>query len=263
MISRPTILAPATPSELLSTIVHRLRYPTTLLIGCSKEDFVSTLAQDVYQHASTSGHHPEPTPQDITIGITQPENKKTAAAKPTHHLLHPSLMQIATSRHIRTVFIPSVTHLQAYLTVFSSTSDSNISPPTPNWTTQPAADAAATAANSSGKGGSSAGNGNTPPLLLVYGFLEVHRDGIAWSAQGISNSLAALIECGARESLTPVIVEPKGAGGHEDLEQVLAAKVPLLSGTYAKGDGSWSGRTVEMSRILGRWLEFGHGDVRI
>ena len=92
--------------------------------------------------------------------------------------------------------------------------------------------------------------------MVMYGLLGLHRDGSEWSAQGISNSLAALVECAAREAFRPVIVEPKGVAGHEELDQILAEKVPLLSEASMR-DGAWTERTVELGRVLGRWFDCG------
>ncbi|KAK5988080.1 hypothetical protein PT974_12219 [Cladobotryum mycophilum] len=198
--SRPIVLSPSTPSELLSYIVTYQCYPTTILIGWPKQVFIDALIQD----------------QD----------------QPSHPLLHASLLQIAVSRHIRLAFIPTVTHLRAYLTTFSP-SDSKIQPP-PNHKHR-----------------------NTHlPNLLVYGFLELHRDGSEWSAQGLGTTAAALIEAAARTSFRPAIVEPRGALGYEVLDEFLNENVPLLSGSSMGGDGMWKGRIVPIRRVLNRWFEF-------
>lgn len=147
-------------------------------------------------------------------------------------LLHKTPLQTAISRHIRLVFTPTVTHLRAYLSAFTQ-ADSRIPAP-PNL--KP--------------------SGARSSLLLVYGFLEVHRVTSEWSAQGIANSAAALVDAAARNSLGAGVVEPRGGGdGFEGLDEFLGENVPLLSGTLMRDSGAWNGRTVEIRRVLGRWFE--------
>ncbi|CAM1511719.1 Fc.00g092320.m01.CDS01 [Cosmosporella sp. VM-42] len=219
MTSRAAVLSPATPSELLSYIISYQKHPTTLIIGCYKQDFISTLINDVKQqlHELDPSHDTQPT--DAEPGGIQ------------HPFLKAPLYQLAVSRHIRIIFTPTVTHLRAYLSVFSA-SDSNIKAPPIH---KPS---------------------SHKPLLLIYGLLELHRGASEWSAQGIANSTAIFVESAVRNAFRPVIVEPKGAGGHEDFDQVLGEMVPLINGTSRKDDGSWSGRTVKIKRILSRWFEF-------
>jgi len=126
----------------------------------------------------------------------------------------------------------------------------------------------------------------------VYGLVELHRDTSEWSAQGLSNSLAALVEAGARTETRVVILESREvnegveAGGDEerdvhveDVERVTVGeneqrgevgkwwkeRVPMLNGSVRRAglegeDGGWSGRTVAIGSILGRWCRFGRGD---
>lgn len=147
-------------------------------------------------------------------------------------LLQKTLLQTAISRHIRLVFTPTVTHLRAYLATFSQ-EDSKIRAP-PNFEPSGAGD----------------------PLLLVYGFLEVHRVTSEWSAQGIANSAATLVEAAARNSLRATVAEPRGGGqGFEGLDEFLGENVPVLSGALMKESGAWNARTVEIRRVLCRWFE--------
>ncbi|GKT61450.1 hypothetical protein ColTof4_02909 [Colletotrichum tofieldiae] len=215
----PTVLSPASPVELLHYIVTFQAYPTTLLICCPREDFISTLVFDVQEHISK-------------------EDNRDVDGRPPLPLLSATLYQTAVARHIRILFIPTVTHLRAYLSAFDP-SDS-LTPPPPNYLPP-----------SSGK--------RRPPLLLVYGFLNLHRDSSEWSAQGLSNSAAVLIEAARRTDFKPVIVEPKGAGGYEDFKALLRDDVPVLSGSSRRGEGVWTGRTVETKQVFARWFRFQMG----
>ncbi|KAF4980875.1 hypothetical protein FZEAL_3221 [Fusarium zealandicum] len=212
MTPQPIVLSPATPSELLLYIISYHRYPTTLIIGSSKADFHSALTQDVTDY--------------LTLQVKDSETSPLS-----HPFQKTSLYQIAISRQIRIVFAPTVTHLRAYLSVFSH-KDSPVAAP-PNHV--PSARA---------------------PLLLVYGLLALHRDASEWSAQGIGNSAALLVDAAARTSFRPAVVEPKGVAGHDDIEHLGGELIPLLNGTARKDDGSWSGRCVSINQVLSRWFEF-------
>lgn len=214
----PTVLSPASPAELLHYIVTFQAYPTTLLICCSREEFVLSLISNI-QRQAPGGHH------------QAPEELRSPP------LLSASLYQIAVARHIRILFIPTVTHLRAYLSAF--TPSDSLTPPPPNLPSPSAK--------------------RKPPLLLVFGFLGLHRDSSEWSAQGISSSAAVLVEAGRRTEFKPVIVEPKGTGGHEDFRAVLQDDAPVLSGSSRRDEGVWMGRTVEVRRVLGRWFRFQTG----
>lgn len=97
-------------------------------------------------------------------------------------------------------------------------------------------------------------------MLIIYGLLELHRDSVEWSAQGIGTTATYLIEAAARNSFRAAVVEPRGAMGFEALDEFLEEKLPVLSGTAIKSDGTWSGRTVAVKRVLARWFEFERQD---
>jgi hypothetical protein len=216
----PTVLSPGSPSDLLSYILTYHTYPTAILICSPREEFLASLAQDIQGQAL----------QDELAA-----DQESGADKPvarSHPLLATPLFKVAASRHLRIVFIPTVSHLRAYLSVFDPT-QSNISPP-PNH--KPFH--------------------RRPPLLLIYGFLDLHRDTSEWSAQGISNTAATFVEASKRVSFKAVIVEPKSKGS-EDMGPFdsLAEAVPVLSGSPRKEGGGWAGRTTTVKRVLGRWFE--------
>lgn len=113
------------------------------------------------------------------------------------------------------------------------------------------------------------------PLLVVYGLLELHRDTGEWSAQGLGHSIAGLVEAGWRTDRKVVIVEERRMDDNSSELRVEERRkngvkvweegVPMLNGSVRRAgleseDGGWSGRTVEVGRILGRWFKFGKGD---
>ncbi|PNP46970.1 hypothetical protein TGAMA5MH_01923 [Trichoderma gamsii] len=236
--SNPIVLSPYTPSELLQYIVTHHRYPTTILIGWPKHTFIEALTEDVslqlYLQAQAAA--------DSNENSTKKIEEDYSSTKPPqiHPLQRKTLLQTAVSRHIRLLFVPSSTHLRAFLGTFSA-SDSKIPPPPPS-------------SSSPNK------NDSGPPMLIVYGLLEIHRDSVEWSAQGIGTTATYLIEAAARNSFRAAVVEPRGAMGFEALDEFLEEKLPVLSGTAMKSDGAWSGRTVAVRRVLARWFEFERQD---
>ncbi|PON27078.1 hypothetical protein TGAM01_v204028 [Trichoderma gamsii] len=236
--SNPIVLSPYTPSELLQYIVTHHRYPTTILIGWPKHTFIEALTEDVslqlYLQAQAAADSNENTTKKIE------EDYSSTKPPQIHPLQRKTLLQTAVSRHIRLLFVPSSTHLRAFLGTFSA-SDSKIPPPPPS-------------SSSPNK------NDSGPPMLIVYGLLEIHRDSVEWSAQGIGTTATYLIEAAARNSFRAAVVEPRGAMGFEALNEFLEEKLPVLSGTAMKSDEPWSGRTVAVRRVLARWFEFERQD---
>lgn len=121
-------------------------------------------------------------------------------------------------------------------------------------------------------------------LLVVYGLLECHRHTSEWSAQGLGNSLAALVDAGSRTGRRIVLFEElakdflRTRGDEADIEEpreentrrrytkkIWEERVPMLNGNTKRAGfdsegGGWSGRTVEAGRILARWFKFERGD---
>jgi hypothetical protein len=247
----PLALPPALPSELLTYILTHQAYPTTVLICQHRATFLISLLNSI-KTASLAQEPPLP-PKDETAEPTR-ENPRR------HPLLIPTLHQIVTSKHVKLVFIPTVSHFRAYLAAFPPpTSD----PPPEQVFDKP---------------------GKKVPLLLVYGLVELHRDTSEWSAQGLENSVSILVEAGWRSDIRVVVVEEKALTdeyhqrkiGEDDDEEVEKRKwkqlckvweqrVPMLNGSVRRAgldseDGAWSGRTVEVGRILARWFKFGRDD---
>ncbi|TVY34343.1 hypothetical protein LSUB1_G007114, partial [Lachnellula subtilissima] len=182
----PLALSPALPSELLTYILSQSPQPTTLIICQPRSVFLSSLRDS------------------ITAQEDAPDNEngnRNGSESPTEHhpLLVPTLRQIATARHVKVVFIPTVSHLRAYLAVFSKEERDH------------------------DYGQSDEKKKNTPlPLLVVYGLVEMHRDTSEWSAQGLGNSVAGLVEAGWRGGWGVVVVERKvDEGTGSDLENDL------------------------------------------
>ncbi|KAI6563817.1 hypothetical protein MCOR03_002738 [Pyricularia oryzae] len=263
----PRVFPPTRPSELLSSIISQCVYPTTLVICSSRGDFMAALIDDL----RTSGHDQrsgsrETAPytderrakhEDIIKGKgkaieTQGESPKAFIVDDGQRkaqLLAAPLFQVAISRHIRVVFVPTVSHLRAFLAVFSPMdSASKVRPPPAPTRTDLEVPVV-----------------REPPRLLVYDFLALHRETSEWSAQGIGFTAAGLVEAAHRNKLAAVIMEAQSSvapgAAVDSFERLATEEIPVLSVAARRlgqdGEvGHWTGRTVSTERVLSRWFRF-------
>ncbi|CAD6448577.1 ffc07818-f94c-40ab-8e7a-50cd104b8be1-CDS [Sclerotinia trifoliorum] len=260
----PIALPSALPSELLTWILNHSAYPTTILICKSRAAFVSSLLADITSNTSLP---PASSPQ-YPISATAPVETLS------HSLLLKILHQISISRHISFLYVPTTSHLRAYLSVLSPETRSKIeAPPDLEWDKLSIKRA----------------------MIVVYGLVELHRDTSEWSAQGLNRSLAGLVDMGGRHKRAVVCLEERtkekrrsdelnlygegegdfddtsndgdGMGSDENRRRDKRTwngwdeKVPMLNGSVRRAgseseDSGWSGRTVEVGRIFARWFDF-------
>ncbi|KAI1736800.1 hypothetical protein F4680DRAFT_250359 [Xylaria scruposa] len=231
----PIFLSPALPSELLSYILDQHVHPTTLIICSSQAEFLTSAVEDIRLQAR------KPTPdidqqEEPREGETpHPSGSAEEDVNINHALLSSPLYQVATSRHIRVIYTPTVTHLRAYLSVFLPDESRVPTPPKPLSTRD-----------------------HSKPHIILYGFLRLHRDTSEWSAQGLSNTASTLVDLAHRLSWKALLIEPRTGAAFEEL---LREAVPILNGGARRlgpdpEEGAWTGRTVEVGRILGRWSRF-------
>lgn len=268
----PVFLSPATPSELAMYVSSQCVHPTTLIICTTQQEFEYALNDDISREMRLHNPgfpkkeetEPEEAPEDPAAAnytmeemgsdleqdmeLLDPEPPDGPPARITP-LLQPSIHRVAIAKHIRVIFVPSVSHLRAWLTVFPPVSATTVPPPPP---------AAAPVFSRKTE---------TAPLLLLFGFLDLHRDTSEWSAQGLSNSCATLVEAAREKGMRATVVEPSKDwdGEVRAAEDVLEEEMPMLSGAERRAvrdqdEGSgWVGRTVSVRRVLGRWFGFDDG----
>jgi hypothetical protein len=252
MVAPPVYFPAALPSELLGYIVTRCSHPTTLVVCLAKADFLEAVADEV---SATRRKQKQPRkdaneslqPHRGLLAESEPKKRPRLKVRmPTSmkRILAPApLFQVAIARHIRIVFIPTVSHLRAFLGAFDP-ADSKIPPPP----VQPSAFA--------GLKDFKPARRRRPPMLIIYGFVELHRDTSEWSAQGLGLTTATLVSAAARHGFRAMIVEArtKRTRGTNPLEDGM----PILQNSARRlaAGGSWSGRTVKVRRVLGRWFRF-------
>ncbi|KAG5958127.1 hypothetical protein E4U58_005513 [Claviceps cyperi] len=223
---QPILLPPRTPSELLQDVLSHSTRQITVVVGWPKEQFLAALIQEVRQQQQKQQKQPIDSSND------------------QHPLLRASLMQIAAARHITMAFAPTVCHLRAYLATWTA---SSLPTPSPLSARSACADKLV-----------------QPPLLIVYGLLDLHRHGAEWSAQGLSISVAILVQGAWRSGCRAVLLEPRsregdeGEGEHQgELSEMLAERLPVLSRTVLREDASWAGPVVRVTNVLGEWFKMG------
>lgn len=234
-----------------------------MIICQTRSTFLSSLLSSIPQPIQR-----QPPVQTVDKSAPQAHDKAEVqepppAELPHHPLLIPTLHQVATSRSVNLVFIPTVSHLRAYLAAFPAPTDNQHDGRLPEQKFDK--------------------QGNKVPLLIVYGLIELHRDSSEWSAQGLGNSIAGLVAAAWRTQRRAIAVEERKADEHlarvegdEDGQQVEHKlgrkawddKVPMLKGSvrrvgFESKDSAWSGRTIEVGRVLARWFKFGRGEWEI
>ncbi|KAM7211900.1 hypothetical protein V8F06_012710 [Rhypophila decipiens] len=256
----PIILGPTTPPDLLWFLIHSCAYPTTVIVCSSRDDFLTSLTASLVSHTKFQAHQLKQEASDDQ-DETQSDRYSLLGTAP--------LYQMAIAKHLRIVFIPTVSHLRAYLSVFS-TEDSPVPPPPSTLTTVDA--------------GEVLYGRDRAPLLLIYGFLELHRHTSEWTIVGLSNSASILMETAKRTGFKALVTElkpdthgePPFNGSENDIkaededekkqqqhifehEDVLLQSVPFTRDSSIRIDLTGTGlgqRTVKVRNILERWFRF-------
>ncbi|RKF58936.1 hypothetical protein OnM2_064050 [Erysiphe neolycopersici] len=259
MIPDPEALPSLSPSELLIYLLKRQSFFSTLIICQKREDFISSLVSDISlvpQHQKWPKNND---PSKTFSWFSTEESDQNEDYERQNLLLVPTLHQVAISQHTHVVFVPTVTHLRAYLATFPSEMEAKSTSPLDPENNPRDIDSS-----------------SKTTFLFVYGLVDLHRDTCEWSAQGLSNTIAGLIESG-RRSCKKIVVMEKWAkenfveGGGDELDansggtsrySIWENRVPILH-TSANITGPhfeeqpWSGRNTEIGRILARWFRFG------
>lgn len=225
----PIALPPMLCTELVNYVLFRHRSPTTLIICSTRESFLEDL------QACIKSTRPQ----------TQSEDLDEDLSASSHHLLIPTIHQIALSRTINLAFTPTLPHLRAYLAAYDV-------PPVCNSTLSPA--------------------DSRVPILAIWGMATLHRSTFEHSAQGLSRTLAIAVEAATQAGQNLVLAESSRSGSRDDnaTDDILnfaadnpwKEQVPLLSGSvrFAGEDRAWAGRTIEVGRVMARWCKFTRTD---
>ena len=215
----------------LDFLVYMLRQhaPSTVVVCSSREVFFQQLLNECWgdrQDNSTS-------------------TQRLAGSASKDYLLTPTLHLLAESRTVRLVYVPTVSHLRAYLATFAL--------PT----------------NPIDKVTSYEKPSTHVSTLALFNPLALHRSTADFSAQGLSRTFALSVEAAAREGMRLLITEcfpftqPEEIPmdeieGAEVQRDLWTEQIPLLNGSIRFGgeERLWAGRTVEVRKVASRWCKF-------
>lgn len=225
----PIALNPLSCTQFINFVLRHHTTPSTLIICSSREDFLQQLQATInYTH-----------PRDASANLS--DSPSSDRIQPgLHPLLIPTIHLISKSKSVNLAFAPTLPHLRAYVATYTAVAKPE---PTPSTFTNP---------------------GSQYPMLAVWGLANLHRLTAEHSAQGLSRSLAAVVETAKfngqklvlAESITlNAEVESVDTGSVDDPWK---EQVPLLSGSVRFGgeDTMWAGKTVEAARVVAKWCRF-------
>ncbi|KAK1826177.1 hypothetical protein QBC39DRAFT_386894 [Podospora conica] len=269
MIPRPVMISPAAPADVVNRFLHHCTYPSTLIVGATRNDFLSIVAQHIIDEkdhallkkqreqqrrqqeeeelndpflpppsAQPRSSPPPPPPPPPVDPTRSPSPGPDAAA----NLTVASLLARGAGRHIRIMFAHTPSHLRALLAVFSL-ADSRV----------PAPPAAVAAAHSSAP--------PPTPTLLIYGLLASHRGTSEWNVQGLSTTAALIDEAAMREGMRAVVVEPAAYGEGGEMDSLLEEQVPVMCEIDRRelallDGGRWARMTAKLEKALDYWFDF-------
>lgn len=215
---KPLVIYRATVQHLLRDLLHVEDGSTILIICSTKQQFLEQLIPFLTAY--------QPTPA-LTFG-QRAEAEQTSESVQPHPFLDLTLELISKSKAVRLAFCPTINTLRAHL---SNLKTHDIARP------------------------------NAGPSLLILDLIFLHHATSEFSVQGLMRSLASAVEAAARNHLDLQICECKDINDLDNPDRgprLWDAQVPLLSGSVRlRGeDSGWSGRTVPVRCIAGRWFGF-------
>lgn len=215
----------------LDYILQHCSLPTILIICSTREAFLDSLLHCNHCR-STSLSSPSPlSEQDFHC----------------QYLVEPTIGLLSLTRSIQLAFCPTLQHLRAYLSAFTTSLPSFQAPSADSTVTSPRDDKF--------------------PILALFDPLTLHRSTLEFSAQGISRSLAVAVEAAARANVRLVIAElgdvPETLPDMHGPRTIWEERVPLLSTTLrtmGNGDKGFMGRSVALRKVVAQWCIFEDSD---
>ncbi|KAJ5356333.1 hypothetical protein N7517_010942 [Penicillium concentricum] len=207
--------------------------PTFMIAHC---DLVSDLLQQLLEGNSDIHLIVCATKAEFLVQVTAAIRSQRADPDTAvrHDLLTKTIGLLARSSKIRLAFCPSLESLRAYLAVFG---------PTIGVTTEDGS------------------LSHDRRLLAVLDMIALHITTSEFSAQGLSRTLASVVEASSRTGMDLRLYECMNA---LDLSSTLRGRklwevnVPLLSGSVRmrSDQNTWGGQGVTVKRVAERWFEF-------
>ncbi|EPQ61837.1 Bgt-4448 [Blumeria graminis f. sp. tritici] len=242
-MSRTLLAFPsALSSELLCYILAQEAHQTTLIICHNHEAFMESLQKNVSQAVHEQ-------PAEKTLGGSNLLIKsQTPSRQPQHALalLTPTIGQVAASQRTNVVFTPTLSHLRAFLAVFSHQNNPSYLPV------------------------SETTDSKIIPLLVLFGLVELHGESGQSNLQELGNTISGLVEAGQRTESKILLVEPLRLNNivSSDIQavdsqrrRVWERRIPLIGSSvkYASPhyeENERTERTVEIKKVIEQWFEF-------
>ncbi|OJJ50883.1 hypothetical protein ASPZODRAFT_21392 [Penicilliopsis zonata CBS 506.65] len=219
-------------TDFLDYLLHDSERETTLVVCSSRERFLEQLYAAI--HLSQPDHGAEE-PHEQADGDVSSQGFPDISLSKYQRLLTKTIGLLGRSRRVKLVFCQTVETLRAYISVLPVV-----------W---------AKHAPASGE------QQVRQPLLAVLNLLELHRLSSEFSAQGLSRTLATMVEMAASVGSDLLLCECRdatGVSGIDSGQRLWFGNVPILSSAIRIGgdDGAWSGHGVPVIRVVQRWFEF-------
>lgn len=148
-------------------------------------------------------------------------------------LVTKTLGLLSKSSRIQVVFCPTLEHLRAYLSVLHLNTGQGSDTAVPEQQI-------------------------CRPLMAILDPLALHLPTSEFSAQGLSRTLAAVVETSSREAVDLVLCECQHAARPNSGEALWNAYVPMLNSSVRTGrdESTFGGRSIPVKRIARRWFAF-------
>lgn len=220
----PVALRIGSSIELIECVLKSNAVSTTMIICSLRESFLENLQHEILSRNPTN--------------VAGSPNKHDKSGSNT--FLIPSGHLLVTSKKVQLAFVPTLSHLKAYLAHFRPTRDY------------------ATAGSPS--------TGRRTPLLVIHGLIALHRSTRQHSAQGLSQTIAQAVEAANFADMKLVLAEPQYDVENErsaisdslwswPLHDPWEEQVPLLNHSVRLIDDETTGhgRTINVRRIITKW----------
>lgn len=224
---RPIVFESINATTFLQHITRYHTEPSTIIVCLSREEFLKRLLAECQESDVDEFSHLE---------------------EYRHPLLIPTIQLLATSRTINLAYMPTLMHLRAYLAGYL----------TPERSTSPAAVYDKPGMN--------------VRILAMVNLLHLHKQTDDFSAQSLSRTLALAVDTATQHNMNLVVAEfpvaPEAKGIEPDdipsTTNPWTEQLPLLNSRvhYGGDDRTWTGRTVQVRRVMEAWFEFERLDLQ-
>lgn len=275
------ILESITQTVFLETILQSQCSAATLIICATKQEW-QTRYLDELQHsdgdrpraatAAAAASSPPPAQQNAA-NVSHPATSSPSPHRSLPATLQPTLQRLCAASRVKVIFCANLPQLHAYLSVLTTRGESSISG------TDTPAEPTTTGARP----------GPGPRLLAVWDLIKLHRPTLAFSAQGLNKTFAALVDAAQNLGARLLVAESEfesdngeepssspdqnhignvqqGADvssaphpqSHENRISVWDEPVSMLNvttKTFGVGESGWVGRTVTIREIAARWCQ--------